>query len=195
MRIAVAIALISTLSGCRLSAPFYAFKTLEAPEKEWPEQSLIFGRIVFEGALTTADAEAIYFERLDRSAGNHFYYATENTLFRVFQHRPVKDGYFVVAVPPGVYEFAEVQSAFLWQVQTYKFMPNAKRASRFHVTRPGIYDVGTFRVRMENFAFLIERAQNHADHRLQLRSAVAGTGWTRYLPSTEAPLVACVANP
>ena len=44
---------------------------------------------------------------------------------------------------PGVYEFAEVQSAFLWQVQSFEFTPQTKRASRFYVTRPGIYDVGT----------------------------------------------------
>lgn len=183
-RFALSLVTLALLAGCRLSAPVYAFKSLKAGDQRWPEESLIFGRIIFDGALTTADAEGVFLKRIDRFSGTSTFYATENTIYRVFQRRAVKDGYFAINVAPGVYELDELESAFLWQTQRYQFNPADRRASRLYVTRPGIYDLGTFFVRIKDFRHVLDRAQSAADYDQVRKQVVDGTRWEQFLPTT-----------
>ncbi len=179
--------LLAGLSGCfRLTDPFYAFRHIEAGEPEGPENSLLFGTIEIEGGLfSPTDVDEVSFERVVPE--RRYPYASQNVLFRAFQPRAVERGHFVVELPPGVYELHEVRgSGGLGRPTRWVASEALKRQSRFFVTRPGIFDLGTLKLRSEGLfdPYRLSRVDDVRAERLEvLVRAVRGTGWERLIPA------------
>ncbi len=161
----------------RLSDPFYAAFPLRPHDPIGPEYSLVFLTFESEGGLFARDIETIYFKRVDPADRDHIFHATESFLFRVFEVRAVKDGDFLVNLPPGVYELHSLRRGR----ETFLMDEPARVVSRIYVTRPGLYDLGTFRLRREGFfspytlAALADRWS--PERTARLLAAVRGTPW------------------
>lgn len=171
------------LSGCfRLSDPVYAFKGLRAPEPERAGDSLVFGTIALEG-LFAGSVDTVVLRRASPRPGE-FTGVTEQFLFRVFQRRPMKDGSFVLTVEPGAYEIVELRGSGWISGRIIRFGEKARVASRFTVTRPGVYDLGIVRLQQTSgfgsyYEGVHERGDADPRHAELLRAAIAGTSWER----------------
>ncbi|HEX9291553.1 MAG TPA: hypothetical protein VF904_18690 [Anaeromyxobacteraceae bacterium] len=185
MRRGLLLAAALLASGCfRLTDPVYAFKGLRAPEPEQPGDSLVFGTIALEGFFS-GSVDSIVLQRVSPRPGE-FTGVTEEFLFRVFQRRPMKDGSFVMTVEPGMYEIVALAGTVWMRPQRIRFGEQARVASRFTVTRPGVYDIGVLRLRPSGgwgsfYEGTHERGDADPQHAEILRGAVAGTAWERYL--------------
>lgn len=176
------------LPGCfRLSDPFYAFKDISAEEPPGPEYSLLFGSIEVEGGLLSPSAvEQVVFRRVLPGGEEGWFYVTENVLFRAFQRRQMGNGFFVLALPPGTYELDRLES-FGWITATrWRMSEGGRVASRFYVTRPGVYDLGAFRIASPDGPFgaqQISRVEppDPEGRRAVLDGALKGTAWERAL--------------
>jgi len=178
------------LSGClfRLSDPVYAFQRLEAEEPPGPEYSLLLVTVRSDpGLLGTPEFFSLWFRRVDPngktapSVG-----ASSQKWFRAFRPRTVKDGNFLILAPPGVYELRTMlDSGFLGQEQIWHVSGDAGVASRIHITRPGIYDLGTLRVTAQSLmqsATLVSMGDAFSPERVALlRDAVRGTSWEKVM--------------
>jgi hypothetical protein len=176
-------ATLALLSGCRLSAPVYAFRSLKASEPTEPGNSLVFGSL--ELASTFGGIDTIMLRRVSPSApGALFPSASERKIFRVFRPRHVKDGHFLVEVPPGAYELVALQGGIWGQDALFTASPDAQLATRVVVARPGVYDVGVVKLDPGAFsarATMSFEGRGGPERRQILRDAIAGTGWTRFL--------------
>lgn len=181
-RALAAAAALAALAGCRLSAPVYAFRSLRASEPSLPGNSLLFGSL----ELTSfGGIDTILLQRVSPTApGELSPSASERKIFRVFRPRHVKDGHFLVEVPPGAYEIAALQGG-IWG-RDVLFLPtqDARISTRLVVARPGLYDLGV--VRVEAGAFSVNGTMSFGgegspERREILRRAIAGTGWERFL--------------
>lgn len=175
--------LLAATAGCfRLTDPVYAFKSLKAPEPDDAGESLVFGTLELEGFLV-GNVDTLVVRRMSPYAGT-FHVLTEQSLFRAFQRRPMKDGNFVLSLPPGAYEIVEVSTSSLLNPKVIAFGDSARYASRFTVTRPGIYDLGVLHMKPKGTFSMTYEGTSHpgdAAHGQVLRDAVAGTRWQRFL--------------
>ncbi len=132
----------------------------------------MFGTIAMEGFFS-GSVDTIVLRRVSPRPGQ-FDGVTEEFLFRVFQRRSMKDGNFVLGVEPGMYEIVELRGRRWLGPRQIVFGEEARTASRFTVTRPGIYDMGILRLHPSGgLGGFYEGAHE--------RGAVAGTSWERYL--------------
>lgn len=181
------------LAGCRLSDPVFAHKPLQAEPRPAAEYSLLFVSIrPSDGVFGEEHFHGIGFDRVDPQGEDLGAFQSDNRSFRVFRPRPTKDGDFLIALRPGVYELARIaHRPFLWQTRQFRLTADARAASRIHITRPGIYDLGTLRVEGNGFGqpyTLVAEGDNFTKRRIQrLRKAVTGTEWERYLDELPAP--------
>jgi hypothetical protein len=171
-------------AGCRLTDPVWAFKDVRAGEPEHPGDSLVFGTIALEGAFS-GSVDTIVLRRVSPRAGE-FTGVTEAFLFRAFQRRPMKDGSFVLTLEPGAYEIVELRGSGWISGRIIRFGEKARTASRFTVTRPGVYDMGILRLHSTGafgsfYEGVHERGDSDPRHAQLLRAAVAGTSWERFL--------------
>lgn len=178
-----AVLAVTLASGCRLSAPFYAFRGLHAEEPAEAGDSLLFGSLEITAAFGSIDT--IQLHRVSpRAPGDLYPTATERIGYRVFRPRAMKDGHFLVEVPPGVYEIEALQGGLWGRDAVFVATPDARLASRVVVARPGVYDLGVIRLETGTFA---SRGTLHfagpgaPERRDILRSALAGTAWARFL--------------
>jgi hypothetical protein len=176
--------LLLALTGCfRVTDPAYAFRHLKASEPEEAGDSLIFGTMEL-GGFFNGTVDTVVLRRV-APAGDEFTGATEHTLFRAFRRRPMKDGTFAVTVSPGLYEIVELDSSSWFKPQTIRFSEGARVASRFAVTRPGVYDLGVLRLRptgafSNTYGGTRERGDADPQRAGLLREALAGTSWEKY---------------
>ncbi len=175
------------LAGClpRLSDPVYAFQGLRAPEPRREGQTLLFGTIEFEpGFLGPHDVAEIVVKRLRPEEADFVrVLATKHLLYRAFRPRQIKDGYFMGSLDPGAYELLHIVGDD-WTSTTINLDENAKRASRFTVTRPGIIDVGVLyvkRIGMDLYSISVLAPESRPGRAETLRAAVRGTEWERFL--------------
>jgi hypothetical protein len=180
-RVLLAVALLGLASGCRLSAPVYAFRALHAGEPSEPGNSLLFGSL--EITATWSSIDTIQLRRVSPAAsGELFPIATERIGFRVFRPRAMKDGHFLVEVPPGVYEIDAMQGGLWGRDAVFHASPDARLASRIVVARPGVYDLGIIRLETGSFATranLVFAGAGGPERKELLRSALSGTAWAR----------------
>ncbi len=184
------------LSGCffRFSDPAYTFKRLEAEEPPGPEFSLLLVTVRSDpGVLGTPEFFSLWFRRVDpngKSASSVG--ASSQKWFRAFRPRTVKDGNFLILLPPGVYELGTmVDTGFLGQEQIWRASGEARVASRIHITRPGIYDLGTLRVTAQSLmqsAMLVSMGDAFSPERVALlKDAVRGTSWEKVMNQQPPP--------
>lgn len=183
-RAAIVLLLVAISHGAcfRLSDPIFAMKRLRAMEPEGPEDSLVLLSIQHEGGLFATDIDTVYFRRVDPAGRGHLAWATSEFLFRVFERRAVKDGHFLIHLSPGVYEldrFERGRSRWL-------LGDSARVASRIHITRPGVYDLGTLRLEksgwLSPYGLVAQGDAGSAERSQLLWSAVKGTSWERLVP-------------
>jgi hypothetical protein len=183
-RALLAVAALALASGCRLSAPVYAFRSLHAGDPSEPGNSLLFGSLEITASLSSIDT--IQFRRVSPSAQGPLHpTATERIGYRVFRPRAMKDGHFLVEVPPGVYEIDAMQGGMWGRDATFLASPDARLGSRIVVARPGVYDLGI--IRLETGAFvarstLVFAGAGGPERKEILRGAIAGTEWARFVP-------------
>lgn len=182
-RSALGLALLSLIAtGCfRLSDPIYAVKPLRAPEPPSPGHSLVLVTIVDEG-LFSSSIDTLYFRRADPAGEGDEFVATNAILYRVFGRRSVKSGHFLVSLPPGAYEFYRFESLTGLFRSRYVMPRQAQEDSRFIITRPAVYDLGTFHIsasgRLQREYTLVSAGDAGSDDRRELaRRATANTGW------------------
>jgi hypothetical protein len=194
MRALCVAVMLCCLTGCfRLSDPVFAFKPLEAEEPPGPEYSLLFVSILSSpGLFGTPEFYSLWFTRVDpRGKEAEGVGASSERWYRAFRPRVVKDGHFIILVPPGVYELDTMAEAgFLKSEQVWRVKGDARIASRIHITRPGIYDLGTLKVMSGSWttpASLAAEGDAFSEQRLQiLARAVRGTSWERLLEDAPA---------
>lgn len=186
-RAGFAILLLAASSlGCfRLSDPVYAFKDVRAVEPEEEGMSLLFGTIVVDQAAA-GDLASIDLQKIGPGAARTHWNTNNVNMFRVFFRRTMKDGNFLMEVPPGLYEIESFETGFLGQPQVFTVKDEVRKAMRILVTRPGIYDLGSIRVTRsgggwKNYnKYDVERvADDSPERRAVLRAAIAGTTWER----------------
>jgi hypothetical protein len=100
----------------------------------------------------------------------------------------VKDGHFMILLPPGVYELDTMaEQGFLGAEQVWRVRGDARIASRIHITRPGIYDLGTLKVVNGSWtttSTIVAEDDAFSPERLEiLGAAVRGTSWEKLLES------------
>lgn len=177
-RAALLVLVFATPSCFRLSDPFYVQKPLRAPEPSHPAESLLFGTIEFEGNwFTASDLHSVWFNRVAPESNQPYSFVTRGTLFRVFQDRPIKDGHFVISLLPGMYELERLES-FGWlfsSATVWKPTKDLREASRIYVTRPGIYDIGCFKI--ENSKMSRARCSDPNRSDIIKNALLAGTRW------------------
>jgi hypothetical protein len=180
------------MTSCvRLSDPIYAFMPLRADEPAGPEFSLLLVSVEFEGVSLTS-LDSIYFRRVDPDGVTGYAYVTKDFLYRVFERRQVKDGHFLLEVPPGVYEL-DLIVAYSWfnmRPVRYRMNEDTRLASRIYITRPGVYDLGKLEiVSPESWlgAYSIRAAGDAGspERRKLLAGAIAGTSWERFYKAQE----------
>ena len=189
MRVVCLAALLVGLMGCfRLSDPVFAFKPLEAEDPPGLEYSLLFVTVLSTpGLLGTPEFFNVTFDRVDPH-GKDTDGVQGSTVrpFRVFRRRLAKDGHFLILAPPGVYELSSMaERGFLGAQQGWWVSGDARLASRIHITRPGIYDLGTLKVVDGSWTTpskIIAEGDAFSEERLQiLAAAVRGTSWEKLL--------------
>jgi hypothetical protein len=181
----VAVAVLVCTSGCRFTDPFYAFQPMRADEPSEQGFSLVTGSFEVEpGLLWTPVIDTVALKQISPETDRKYRFATENTLFRVFQNRVMKDGHFIVEVPPGMYQLEHLESHFLGQPTRYTLTEGAAISSRIYVTRPGIYDLGVIRIgssgigRME---MAVVDAPDSPERKRAFLEAIAGTTWEQFV--------------
>ncbi len=183
-------------SGCffRFSDPTYTFKELEADEPPGPEFSLLMVTVKSDpGLLGTPEFFSLWFRRVDpHGSQTPLVGASSKQWYRALRPRTVKNGHFLIMLPPGVYELEAMRDVgFLGREMTWHVSGDAKIQSRIHITRPGIYDLGTLRVTSGSFtqpAMLAADGDGFSAERLSvLRAAVKGKSWERYLLEDPTP--------
>lgn len=182
-RIVLAAAAVALLASCRLSAPVYAFRALHASEPTEPGNSLVFGSLELTSLVGGIDT--IQLRRVSPTVPGDLYpTASERKIFRVFRPRHVKDGHFLVEVPPGAYELVALQGGIWGQDALFTASADAQLATRIVVARPGIYDVGVVRLDtgFGQRATMSFGGRGPPERQEVLRAAIAGTAWTRLLP-------------
>jgi hypothetical protein len=170
-----------------LSDPFYHFKNITPEEPHGPEYSLVFGSVEVEGGFLSPDSvDSIYFRRLQAEGKPDYWYVGEMHLFRVFQHRPMRAGHFVIALPPGAYELEQLVDSGIFYPTRFYMSDEARPSSRFFVTRPGLYDLGTLRISSPRGLwgpYVISR-EDKEDPKVRaalIQQVVKGTAWERFL--------------
>jgi hypothetical protein len=169
-------------SGCgfRLSDGFYAFKDIHADEPSREGRSLIIGTIVVESWMA-GDLDSVSLIKFGPGERRSHVGADQENLFRVFRPRAIKDGHFIVEVPPGLYEVERFVTSRLGRVHRWSANDEARRNTRIVVTRPGVYDLGTIRVVRGDGAeagYGMERLNdNRGARRVVFARALAGTKW------------------
>ncbi|MDQ3264207.1 MAG: hypothetical protein M3Y59_11180 [Myxococcota bacterium] len=188
MRRALLVAATVLFSSCfRVSDPFYVHKPLEAPEPLGAEYSLVFLTLrAASGLFGTNEIENVWFTRVDpHGRGAPLVGTSTGGWFRVFRPRPVKDGHFLFLVPPGVYEMDGMVESDVWNDRVWRITGEAKLASRIHITRPGVYDLGTFSIQDATWgvsAGMTAEGDSFSDERMRvLRDAVRGKSWEKLL--------------
>jgi hypothetical protein len=193
MRILCMAVMLVSLTGCfRFSDPVFAFKPLEAEEPPGPEYSLLFVTVLSSpGLFGTPEFYSLWFARVDphgkeaEGAGGG---ASSHRWYRAFRPRVVKDGHFMILVPPGAYELDTMAEAgFLGASQVWRVRGDARIGSRIQITRPGIYDLGTLKVMSGSWttpASIVAEGDAFSEQRLEiLGRAVRGTSWEKLLES------------
>ncbi len=189
---ALLLALALSTSGCffRLSDPVWAFKSLRAAEPVLPGRSLVFGSLEVDGGFFgIGSLDGIWLRRVGPGEPIDVAGATEETLFRVFGRREMKDGHYLMQLPPGVYELVLFTGRSWGNPARLHVGEDARVASRFTITRPGIYDMGVLHVEQgstfgSNYHMTTLPPSSRPERAELLRDAVAGTGWERFLQGT-----------
>ena len=169
------------VSGClRITDPIYFGKPLRPDEPPASNYSLVL--VSIEGPDSFESFDTIVFRRPDPDVGVGYFYKSSAFIYRVFSRRGVKDGHFLIALPPGVYELERLQSrSWLTGVVRYTVSDKSRPSTRIYVTRPGIYDLGTLEIRSNGWTRPFEIAamgDRGSRQRLGLlREAIRGTGW------------------
>jgi hypothetical protein len=171
------------LPACRLSDPFYAFKSLTADAPESPGEALVFGTLECTGTWTSIDT--VHLRRVRPFPVDGFVGTTETLVYRAFRSRTMKDGNFTMTLPPGVYEVVLFTGGHWGNAASFHLAEDVQRATRFQVTRPGVYDLGIVTVDTSAFSssgtMSFRRGGDDAARSATIRKAAAGTEWARYL--------------
>jgi hypothetical protein len=182
----LALAALLTASSCRLTDPIYHLKPLGAVEPHEEGQALLFGSISLEQEVLLGRVHTVVLERVSPSP--LYISPTHHRQFRAFRVRDFARGDFTAVVSPGVWEVTTLESSggCLNRRVEWRIMDEAREASRIHVTRPGIYDLGTLRIGSTSplgvrSALTIEPPAADPRRRDRLARAVRGTFWERYL--------------
>src|SRR5262249_23998631 len=126
--------LAAFLPACRLSDPFYAFKSLTADAPESPGEALVFGTLECTGTWTSIDT--VHLRRVRPFPVDGFVGTTESLVYRAFRNRTMKDGNFTMTLPPGVYEVVLFTGGHWGNAASFHLAEDVQRATRFQVTRP-----------------------------------------------------------
>lgn len=181
----IPLAVVLGCAGCRLSDPVYAFRELDAPAADGPAMALVYGRIVVDAKLVVGqwDAEVVHLVRVDRNPGETEFGATERITFRVMRERTMKEGYFLILVPPGVYELFSVESSVLFENARFEMTPASRKSLRLYITRPGIYDLGSLVILSKSLfdRYELTPAPEDPAHLDPLRAAVKDTAWESWM--------------
>jgi hypothetical protein len=195
MRSMLVLLLAASSAGCRLSDPVYAFKDVRALEPEEEGMSLLFGTIVVDRS-GAGDLASVDLEKIGPGEARTHWNTNNVNMFRVFFRRTMKDGHFLMEVPPGLYEVERFITGGWGQPETWNVTGEVRKAMRVLVTRPGIYDLGSIRVTRHQGGWKdynkydVERVPDDSpERRAVLRQAIAGTTWERLAaaPPTPAP--------
>ncbi len=168
-------------AACRLSDPVFAFRSIEAAEPAFDDRSLLFGTIEVD-AWGSGDPDVVVLRRRPGDEPSTWK-ASRTDLFRVFRRRELKDGHFVMQVPPGIYELSSIVTSGWGQPRVWRMAEDGDRP-RVVVTRPGVYDLGTLRVTRaaRSYEFTVAQIEGRDGPRDRvLRDAIAGTSWERLL--------------
>ena len=189
MRKLFVMAMLCSSTGCfRISDPVFAFKPLQAEEPPGAEYSLLFVTVLSSpGLFGTPEFYSLWFVRVDPHGKEaEGVGASSHRWYRAFRPRVVKDGHFMILVPPGVYELDTMaEQGFLGAEQVWRVGGEARIASRIHITRPGIYDLGTLKVVSGSWttpSTIVADDDAFSPERLEiLGQAVRGTSWEKLL--------------
>jgi hypothetical protein len=179
------LALLATvLPGCfRLSDPFYAFKSLSADAPESPGEALVFGTIECTGTWTSIDT--VHLRRVRPFPADGLVGTTEALVYRAFRNRTMKDGNFTMTLAPGVYEVVLFTGGHWGNAASFHLAEDVQRATRFQVTRPGVYDLGIVTVETSAFSsrgtMSFRRGGDDPARRSTIQKVAEGTEWERYL--------------
>lgn len=191
-RMVLAGVLVVAAACGRLGDPIYERKPLSAPEPYSPGQSLVFGRIgSAPGLLNPAEIDEVVLRKVAPAGPD--VRADEEILYRAFSPRVIRDGYFVLLAPPGLYELGHVaMSRFGASKVTLSFTDESRTQTRVWVTEPGIYDAGTWVIAPPSEYFAPFRVASRKDsdptqRRAILEEAVRGTSWANGLDRVRTP--------
>ncbi len=175
--------LVAVLPGCRLSDPFYAFKSLTTDAPESPGEALVFGSLECTGTWTSIDT--VHLRRVRPFPVDGFVGTTETLIYRAFRNRTMKDGNFTMTLAPGVYEVVLFTGGHWGNGASFHLAEDVQRATRFQVTRPGVYDLGIVTVETSAFSsrgtMSFRRAGDDPGRRAAIRKAAEGSEWARLL--------------
>jgi hypothetical protein len=167
--------------GCRLSDPVYATQEIQAVEPSREGDSLIFGTVVVSEWMS-GDLSDITFKKIGPEKRERYYRTTRDNLFRAFRPRAMKDGHFVLELPPGVYELISFSTAALGQPRVFELSAELREKARVLITTPGVYDIGSFEVTRAPGVFqqsyeVTWKPEGSAERSEIMKRALRGTRW------------------
>jgi hypothetical protein len=141
----------------------------------------VYGTIVADvgGA---GDLSIVNFVRTGPAGEESNFGVNRVNLFRVFFRRAMKDGNFIIELGPGLYELDSFTTSGWGQPVTWTAKTEARRGTRFLITRPGVYDIGTIQVtpgesQGYNVVHSMERIPRQPGQQQVLARAIEGTKW------------------
>jgi hypothetical protein len=191
------LAVAACAAGCvvRLSDPVFAFKDIRAKEPVETGDSLVVGTVVVD-EVAAGDLDSVTFVKLGPGATRSYRGTNRVHLFRVFLRRSMRDGHFILEVPPGLYELECFTTSGWGQPIVWKPREDIRKHTRIIVTRPGIYDLGVLRVTRGNAfnSHAIERVPDANPARQAIFArAIAGTAWQRLAAGPAQPAAPAAA--
>jgi hypothetical protein len=176
--------LAALLPGCfRLSDPFYAFKSLSADAPESPGEALVFGTLEMTGTFDSIDT--VLLRRVRPFPVDRFVGTTDTLVYRAFRNRTMKDGNFTMTLAPGVYEVVRFTGGYWGGSTNYILGENVQRATRFQITRPGVYDLGIVTLETSTFSshgkMSFRAGGDDPTRRAKISKVAEGTEWAKFL--------------
>lgn len=185
------VGLCTLLCGCtfRMTDPIYASRELrpDAPEDE--DRSLVIGTIEAD-VFGESIVDSVTFKNVLPGARKPYRTVSRSKPFRAFRNRCLKNGHFMLQLPPGEYALDSITTAG-WLTPLGNDVPwylSKDKGADFRVlvTRPRVIDVGTFRIvhdPRERDATISQVETADSERQDLFAEALAGTPWEDlYMP-------------